>query len=115
MNYLEPLRVFYGIVKVIEDDIADINISLSDDRQQKINVAEFDEGVFGVEAAAQHYFGVPAAELSGTQAARLAAILPSPKTRSASNPSNYVRKRSRQIRDGAATISKDGRADCFES
>lgn len=80
-----------------------------------LNVAEFDEGVFGVDAAARHYFGVAPADLSALQAARLAAILPSPKTRSASNPSSFVRKRTAQIRDGAATISKDGRAACFES
>lgn len=80
-----------------------------------LNIAEFDEGVFGVQAAARHYFGVDAADLSALQAARLAAILPSPKKRSASNPSSLVRKRTRQIRDGAATISKDGRSDCFES
>ena len=53
-----------------------------------LNVAEFDEGVFGVEAAARHYFGVGPEALSATQAARLAAILPSPKTRSASRPTN---------------------------
>ena len=80
-----------------------------------LNIAEFDEGVFGVEAAAQHYFGVAAADLSATQAARLAAILPSPKKRSASRPSDYVLNRARQVRDGAATIRNDGRAACFES
>lgn len=80
-----------------------------------LNIAEFDEGVFGVGAAAPHYFGVSAAELSPTQAARLAAVLPSPKNRSAANPSSFVRKRSAQIRDGAATIRADGRAACFES
>ncbi len=80
-----------------------------------LNVAEFDEGVFGVGAAAQHYFGVTPAQLSDTQAARLAAILPSPKTRSASRPSNAVRKRTSQIISGAATIRADGRSDCFES
>ncbi|WP_370399555.1 monofunctional biosynthetic peptidoglycan transglycosylase [Sulfitobacter sp. JB4-11] len=80
-----------------------------------LNVAEFDEGVFGVEAAARHYFGVSAADLNPTQAARLAAILPSPKKRSAAQPSTFVRKRARQVRDGAATIGRDGRADCFES
>ena len=80
-----------------------------------LNIAEFDEGVFGVGAAAKHYFGVAPKDLSATQAARLAAILPSPKKRSASRPSNYVHKRARQIRDGAATIGRDGRADCFES
>jgi len=79
-----------------------------------LNIAEFDEGVFGVEAAARHYFGVGPESLSATQAARLAAILPSPKKRSASRPSNYVRKRTRQIIDGAATIRRDGRADCFQ-
>lgn len=80
-----------------------------------LNIAEFDEGVFGVGAASRHYFGVAPSELSATQAARLAAILPSPKKRSASRPSNFVRKRTRQIISGAATIRADGRAACFES
>lgn len=79
-----------------------------------LNIAEFDDGVFGVEAASRHYFGVGPENLSVTQAARLAAILPSPKKRSASRPSNYVRKRTRQIIDGAATIRRDGRAACFQ-
>lgn len=80
-----------------------------------LNVAEFDEGVFGVYEAANHYFGVNPEALTAVQAARLAAILPSPKTRSASNPSPYVRKRAAQIIDGAATIRIDGRAQCFQS
>ena len=80
-----------------------------------LNVAEFDEGVFGVEAASRHYFGVGPDALSGTQAARLAAILPNPKGRSASQPSSFVRKRAASILDGAATIRADGRARCFES
>jgi len=78
-----------------------------------LNVAEFDRGVFGVEAAARHYFGVSAADLSATQAARLAALLPDPKGRSASNPSGFVQRRAAQIADGAETIRRDGRADCF--
>lgn len=80
-----------------------------------LNVAEFDEGVFGVGAAAPHYFGVSAADLSPTQSARLAAILPDPKGRSASKPGDFTRKRTAQIIDGAATIRADGRAACFES
>jgi monofunctional glycosyltransferase len=79
-----------------------------------LNIAEFDEGVFGVQAAAQHYFGVDAADLSGVQAARLAAVLPDPKGRSAGKPSSFVRKRAGQILGGAETIAADGRADCFE-
>lgn len=78
-----------------------------------LNVAEFDEGVFGVQAAARHYFGVSAGQLSTLQAARLAAILPNPKDRSASNPGAFTRKRTSDIVDGAATILADGRAECF--
>ena len=79
-----------------------------------LNVAEFDEGVFGVQAAAQHYFGVDAGDLSPTQAARLAAVLPDPKDMSAGKPSSFVRKRAGQIAAGAETIEADGRAGCFE-
>ena len=79
-----------------------------------LNVAEFDEGVFGVAAAARHYFGVTPAELTPTQAARLAAVLPDPKGRSAARPGDWLRKRSAAILDGAATIDRDGRVACFE-
>jgi monofunctional biosynthetic peptidoglycan transglycosylase len=79
-----------------------------------LNVAEFDTGVFGVQAASRHYFGVDAIALTPTQAARLAAVLPSPKRRSASDPTTQVRRRAASIMDGAATIAADGRADCFE-
>ncbi|MGF6860557.1 monofunctional biosynthetic peptidoglycan transglycosylase [Rhodobacteraceae bacterium MBR-64] len=80
-----------------------------------LNVAEFGKGVFGAEAAAQHYFGISAAKLSPTQAARLAAILPDPKGRDAAKPSAFVRERAAAIMDGAATIKADGRAGCFEA
>jgi len=79
-----------------------------------LNVAEFAEGVFGVQAAAQYYFGVDARDLSALQAARLAAVLPDPKGRSASKPGNFVRKRTGAIMSGAETILADGRADCFQ-
>lgn len=79
-----------------------------------LNVAEFGPGVFGVEAAAQTNFGVPAANLSAQQAANLAAVLPDPKGRSASHPSAFLRRRAASIRDGAETIRRDGRASCFE-
>lgn len=79
-----------------------------------LNVAEFDEGVFGIEAASRHYFGIGPEALSAVQAARLAALLPNPKERSASRPSAFVRKRAQSILDGAATIRADGRSACFE-
>ena len=79
-----------------------------------LNMAEFDEGVFGVDAASHHYFGIGPDQLSARQAALLAAVLPSPKQRSASKPSDFVRRRATAIMDGAATIRADGRAACFE-
>ncbi len=79
-----------------------------------LNVAETGQGVFGVEAAAQKYYGVSADKMSPVQAARLAAILPSPRNRSVTDPSVRTRRRAASILDGAATIRADGRADCFE-
>lgn len=79
-----------------------------------LNVAEFDAGVFGVQAAAKHYFGTTASRLTPTQAARLMAILPAPRTRSAVRPGPFTRKRTGQIIAGAGTIRQDGRSDCFE-
>lgn len=58
-----------------------------------LNVAELGDGIFGAEAASQVYFKKSASEISVTQAARLAAILPSPKRYSAVAPSAYVQKR----------------------
>ncbi|MFK7743847.1 MAG: monofunctional biosynthetic peptidoglycan transglycosylase [Roseobacter sp.] len=80
-----------------------------------LNIAEFDTGVFGVKAAADHYFNTTPADLTAVQAARLAAILPNPKARSAAKPSAFVRRRAQSIVDGAALIRKDGRAACFDS
>jgi len=79
-----------------------------------LNVAETGAGVFGVEAAAQTYFGIPARDLDARQAALIAAILPAPRSRSAADPSDRVRRRAAAIMDGAATIRADGRAACFE-
>lgn len=79
-----------------------------------LNVAEFGEGVFGAEAAARRYFEKSAADLTPGEAARLAAVLPNPKERSASRPSSFVMRRAAAIADGAATIAADGRAACFE-
>jgi monofunctional biosynthetic peptidoglycan transglycosylase len=79
-----------------------------------LNVAEFSDGVFGIQAAAQHHFGVDAKDLTAVQAARLAAVLPDPKGRSASEPTSFVRSRTRSIIAGAETIAVDGRSACFE-
>ncbi len=78
-----------------------------------LNIVEFGEGIFGAEAAAQHYFGISAADLNPAQAARLAAVLPNPQDRSAASPTTATLRRARSIAEGAATIGADGRDACF--
>jgi monofunctional biosynthetic peptidoglycan transglycosylase len=58
-----------------------------------LNIAEFGDGVFGVEEAAQRYFHKPASRLSMSEAALLAAVLPNPIQFQAAAPSGYVRNR----------------------
>lgn len=58
-----------------------------------LNIAEFGEGTFGVEAAAQRYFHKPASRLTAGEAALLAAVLPNPLRFKAEAPSGYVRAR----------------------
>ena len=79
-----------------------------------LNIAEFDTGVFGIEAAAWHHFGVSAKDLSRVQAGRLAVVLPDPKGRSAIRPAKEIKKRAASVIAGADLIRKDGRAECFE-
>lgn len=62
-----------------------------------LNVVEFGPGIYGVEAASQRFYGVPAYRLSRQQAAQLAAVLPSPRRWSADEPGPYVRSRARII------------------
>ncbi|OYW66615.1 MAG: monofunctional biosynthetic peptidoglycan transglycosylase [Bosea sp. 12-68-7] len=64
-----------------------------------LNVAEWGEGLYGAEAAAQRYFGKPAARLTSTEAARLAAALPNPLLRNPARPS-------RGLQAGAARIQR---------
>ncbi|NDL63562.1 monofunctional biosynthetic peptidoglycan transglycosylase [Acerihabitans arboris] len=62
-----------------------------------LNIAEFGEGTFGVEAAAQRYFRKPASRLSASEAALLAAVLPNPLRFRADAPSRYVQMRQQWI------------------
>jgi monofunctional glycosyltransferase len=55
-----------------------------------LNIVEWAPGIYGAEAAAEHYFRKPAARLTTTEAARLAAVLPDPLDRSASRPDQEV-------------------------
>jgi len=62
-----------------------------------LNIAEFGEGVFGVEEASQRYFDKPASRLTMSEAALLAAVLPNPLRFKAAAPSGYVRQRQQWI------------------
>ncbi len=57
-----------------------------------LNIAEWGEGIFGAEAAAQAWFGKPAKDLTRTEAARLATALPNPLGRNPAKPSSGHRK-----------------------
>ena len=78
-----------------------------------LNVAETGPGLFGVEAAARHWFGVTAADLTPVQAARIAASLPNPRARNPAAPTDFLRARARAIADGAATVRASGGLDCL--
>ncbi len=58
-----------------------------------LNIAEFGLGIYGAEAAAQHFFHEPAARLGRSEAALLAAVLPNPRRYSVAAPSRFVQER----------------------
>lgn len=62
-----------------------------------LNVIEWGNGVFGAEAAARHYFGVSAAQLTPEQAARLAAMVPRPRFYDRNRGSAYLAQRTTAI------------------
>ena len=62
-----------------------------------LNVIEFGDGIYGAEAASQHFFKKSAKNLNRQEAALLAAVLPNPLRYSVANPSAYVRRRQQHI------------------
>ncbi|MEE1674233.1 monofunctional biosynthetic peptidoglycan transglycosylase [Agarivorans aestuarii] len=93
--------------KAIEAGFAgllELNLSKSRILELYLNIAEFGPGIYGVEAASQYYFHLPASQLSAYQAASLAALLPSPyrytlKPQSAfmSQRVSWIRQQMRQL------------------
>ncbi len=73
-----------------------------------LNVAEFGPGVFGALAASRHAFLREPGDLTPRQAATLIAVLPSPKSMSAASPSEYVRRRTREIQEAVAQLGGAG-------
>jgi monofunctional biosynthetic peptidoglycan transglycosylase len=62
-----------------------------------LNSVEWGDGIFGIEAASRHYFGIPAASLDADQGARLAAMLPSPRVFDRNRDSAYLSQRASAI------------------
>lgn len=77
-----------------------------------LNIAEWGDGHFGAEAAARARFGVSAKDLTPLQAARLAAVLPSPNRWRAENPGPYVRRRAATIVQRARVVQNEAGAAC---
>ncbi|QUW75136.1 monofunctional biosynthetic peptidoglycan transglycosylase [Xanthomonas oryzae] len=69
-----------------------------------LNVAEFGDGVYGAQAAAQQFWGKDAAGLSPTESARLAAVLPSPRHYDARSPGAFVQRRTMWIQRQARQL-----------
>lgn len=67
-----------------------------------LNIAEWGPGIYGIEAAAQHHFGVPARKLTARQSALLAVSLPNPITRNPAKPSASLRRLANMIQRRAA-------------
>lgn len=62
-----------------------------------LNIAEWGEGLFGIEAAARRYYGKPASALTAKEAARLASVLPNPRRFDPTGESKFVENRSERI------------------
>ncbi|MFZ7233591.1 monofunctional biosynthetic peptidoglycan transglycosylase [Avibacterium avium] len=71
-----------------------------------LNIAEFGNGIFGVEAASQAYFKKSAKRLNQQEAAILAAVLPNPILFKANRPSAFVQKKQRWIMQQMKNLGK---------
>jgi monofunctional biosynthetic peptidoglycan transglycosylase len=78
-----------------------------------LNIAEFGRGVFGVEAASQHYFNKSAKRLTRAEAARLAAILPQPIKRDAASPGRYTKRYANRIAGRTRVVANEGLDSCL--
>ncbi|MCB2049418.1 MAG: monofunctional biosynthetic peptidoglycan transglycosylase [Novosphingobium sp.] len=78
-----------------------------------LNVAETGIGTYGAEAGAQRYFNKSAASLTRAEAARMAAALPSPRTRSVNNPHGFTRRYGNTIAARIGVVRRDGLDACI--
>jgi monofunctional biosynthetic peptidoglycan transglycosylase len=73
-----------------------------------LNAIEMGPGVFGIEAAAQHYFGKPASRLTRREAALIASILPNPVELTIAPPSRRVQNKTEWVLEQMAILERKG-------
>ena len=78
-----------------------------------LNIAETGIATYGVNAGAQRYFGHDASQLSVTEAARIAAILPLPKKREATGPRGYTRRYGNAVAKRSGVVRRDSLDGCL--
>lgn len=78
-----------------------------------LNIAETGIGTYGVDAAAERYFGHDASHLSPAEAGRIAAVLPLPKKRAAVAPRGFTRRHGNAITRRASVVRNDGLDACL--
>jgi monofunctional biosynthetic peptidoglycan transglycosylase len=78
-----------------------------------LNVAETGIGTYGVSAGAERYFGKDASNLSRTEAARIAAVLPLPKKRDAITPTGFTRRYGNSIAARIRVVARDRLDACL--
>ena len=77
-----------------------------------LNLAETGIGTYGVNAGAQRYFGHDASAMTANEAARIAAVLPLPKSRGAISPKGFTRRYGNTIAARVGVVGRDGLDSC---
>jgi monofunctional biosynthetic peptidoglycan transglycosylase len=73
-----------------------------------LNIIEVGDGLYGIETAAQSYFGKPASELSASEASQIASILPNPRKFNINKPTAELKEKQRKIRTQMFNMKKNG-------
>jgi monofunctional biosynthetic peptidoglycan transglycosylase len=92
--FLSPRRTYFRKAQEAVITVM-LEASLSKRRILEIylNVIEWGDAIYGVEAAAQHYFGVSAAQLDAQQSARLATVIPAPRRHNPLRDTEFMQRR----------------------
>ncbi|MEJ2390944.1 MAG: transglycosylase domain-containing protein [Gammaproteobacteria bacterium] len=89
-----PLRKWHELILTLG---MEMHVSKNRILTTYLNIAEFGEGIYGVQAASEYYWHIPARQLTMYQAAELAASLPSPRNNNPLTQTAYFRQRAERI------------------